>query len=155
MREQIERLTWQNEEIEENIENVESTIKDKIAHLAYQEAKIVELENNKEKLQVAEKRLEILKKAAKPISDKLLLADLLWLSLHAEMETMKNVLENISTAHYEDENKQCARNLVCKSSQNYAKQYTLIDCITFSSKFLRDYLHTQRRTMLLKNLRKG
>lgn len=110
--EQVERLSWQNDDVEENIENLQTTINEKIDYLAYQEAKFCEAENNKEKYKNAEKRLEILEKVRKPISDNLLLGDLLWLSLQAEMETMKNILENISMAHYEEENKQCARNLV-------------------------------------------
>lgn len=112
--EQVERLSLQNEDIEENIENLESTINEKIGYLAYQEAKLCEIENNKEKLRAAAKRLDLLKQVCKPISDNLLLGDLLWLSLHTEMETMKYILQNVSTAHYEEENKQCARNLVRK-----------------------------------------
>lgn len=109
---QVDRLSRQNEDFEENIETLESAINEKITYMAYQEAKFCETENNKEKFRAAEQRFEILKAARKPISDNLLLADLLWLSLHTEMETMKNILENISTAHYEEENKQCARNMV-------------------------------------------
>lgn len=109
---QVDRFSRQNEDFEENIETLESAINEKITYMAYQEAKFCETENNKEKFRAAEQRFEILKAARKPISDNLLLADLLWLSLHTEMETIKNILENISTAHYEEENKQCARNMV-------------------------------------------
>lgn len=94
------------------------TINDKITYLGYQEAKICEIENNKEKLQAAKKRMEILKKASKPISDNLLLAELLWLSLRSEMETSQNILKNISTERYVEENKQCSRNLVRTALNN-------------------------------------
>lgn len=56
--------------------------------------------------------MEILKKVAKPISEYLLLGDILFLSMNTEMETMKRILENISMERYEKENEQCARNLV-------------------------------------------
>lgn len=102
----------QNEDIEENIENLESSITEKIAYLAYQEAKLCEIDNNKEKLRAATKRLDLLKQVCKPISDNLILGDILWLLLHSEMETMKFILQNVSTAHYDAENRQCARNLV-------------------------------------------
>lgn len=108
----MERLACQNEEIEENIENIQSTINEKINYLAYQEAKFCEAENNKEKFKNAEKRLELLQTVHEQISDNLLLGEVLWLLLQTEMETVKKILENISVAHYEEENKKCARNLV-------------------------------------------
>lgn len=112
--EQLERLTWQNEDIEENLENVDTAIKEKIAQLGYQEAKFCEGENNKEKLAAAEKRLELLKMCAASVSDHLLLSELLWLSLNIERQTIENILENVSSDHYENENEQCARTAVCK-----------------------------------------
>lgn len=114
--------------------------------MAQQEAKFCELENNKEKFAAAKKRLEILKKVCKPISDNLLLGDLLWVSLDTEMETMKNILENVSVAYYEEENKQCARNLVMEYDgmrNNYF--VSLNNGLMFYSKFLRKYRQILRR----------
>lgn len=113
-REEVERLSWKTDDIEENIEALDAKIEEKICYLAYQEIKLCELENNKEKLRTATKRMELMEMVCKPISDHLLLGDLLWLSLHTEMERMKFILQNISTAQYEEENKRCAENLVCE-----------------------------------------
>lgn len=100
--------------MQETIESLEASIYEKIKYLAYQEAKFCELESNREKLKTAEKRLNILKAARKPIADILLVADILWLSLNMERQEMKNILDKISMTRYEEDNKQCARNMVCK-----------------------------------------
>lgn len=106
-------LSSQNGDIEADIEQLETTINEKIKYLAYQEAKFCEIESNREKYKTAEKRFEILKTVRKPICDILLVADLLWFSLNMEMEEIKNILQKISVARYEGENKLCAANLVC------------------------------------------
>ncbi|KAJ6644535.1 Augmin complex subunit dgt3 [Pseudolycoriella hygida] len=111
MSEKVQQLTWQNEEIEENIGRLEEAIYEKINYLAHQEAKLCEIENNKEKFKAAEKRLEVLKKIHRPIAENLLLSDTLWILLQMEMETVKSILEHISMAHYEQENGQCTTNM--------------------------------------------
>ncbi|XP_037046553.1 uncharacterized protein LOC119081612 isoform X2 [Bradysia coprophila] len=111
MSEQIEQLTWQNAEMEENLENLESLIQEKIAQLGYQEAKFCEVENNREKLVAAEKRVDIMKKCAASISENLLLTEVLCLMVNLEKETMNIILDSVASAHYEEENEQCASNL--------------------------------------------
>lgn len=132
--EQIERLTWQNEEFEENLENLESMIKEKIALLGFQEAKFCEMENNKEKLGAAEKRLELLKQCSDRISNHLLLSELLWLSMNTEKEAVENILENVATAHYEQEIEQCARNSVCITTETEILVRHFINDITGESR---------------------
>lgn len=50
--------------------------------------------------------------ARKPILNNLLVADILWISLHMEKEDVKSILEKTSIAHYEDESKRCLKNMV-------------------------------------------
>lgn len=81
--------------------------------MGHQEAKFCEVENNREKMIAAEKRLDLLKKCEASASDHLLLSEFMWLSMNMEKEAMESIFESVASAHYEEENEKCARNLVC------------------------------------------
>lgn len=95
------------------MERLRDTLSDKIKHYALQEAKFCELEGNREKRKNAEHRLEILKKIHKPMSNELLISEILWLLMQMENDNTKNIFQNITVDRYKTENKQCLRNMVC------------------------------------------
>lgn len=114
--EQTERLTGQNLALEEHLESLETLIQEKIAQLGYQEAKYCEVENNREKLAAAQKRLEIIEKCEKSASEYVLLSELIWLLIDKERKEMELVFQNAPMDRYNKENEQCARNLVCDTT---------------------------------------